>query len=76
MDKLICKNLVVPKCNSIRLTPEAQKYIDKLKNDFCAKILDDLHTRDFLNAVALKEILKLMNQLKKVLPFPRSIQSF
>ncbi|XP_026384171.1 cysteine--tRNA ligase 2, cytoplasmic-like [Papaver somniferum] len=39
---------------------EAQECINKLKNDFYAKMSDDLHTQDFLKG-ALQEILKLMN---------------
>ncbi|KAI3926054.1 hypothetical protein MKW98_028190 [Papaver atlanticum] len=50
----------VPKGKNIRITPEAQESINKLKNDFYAKMSDDLHTQDFLNG-ALQEILKLMN---------------
>ncbi|KAI3980155.1 hypothetical protein MKX01_033296 [Papaver californicum] len=42
-------NPVVP---NIQLTPQAQNCIDNLKNDFYAKMSDDLNTQDFLNAAA------------------------
>ncbi|KAI3926050.1 hypothetical protein MKW98_028186 [Papaver atlanticum] len=50
----------VRKGKNIRITLEAQECINKLKNDFYAKMSDDLHTQDFLKG-ALQEILKLMN---------------
>ncbi|KAI3975877.1 hypothetical protein MKX01_030722 [Papaver californicum] len=56
------RNPVVP---NIRVTPEAQMCIDNLKTDLYAKMSDDLKTQDFLNAAALKEILKFMNKLRK-----------
>ncbi|RZC68702.1 hypothetical protein C5167_031913 [Papaver somniferum] len=61
----------VRKGKNIRITLDAQECINKLKNDFYAKMSDDLHTQDFLNG-ALQEILKLtnssLNKLKKVFP--------
>ncbi|MCL7033444.1 hypothetical protein MKW94_007218 [Papaver nudicaule] len=51
---------LVPKGKNVRITTEAQEGIDKLKDDFDAKMKDDLHTQDFLNG-ALQEILRLMN---------------
>ncbi|MCL7035806.1 hypothetical protein MKW94_000038 [Papaver nudicaule] len=66
----------VSKGKNIRITPEAQERINKLKADFYAKMSDDMHAQDFLNA-ALQEILRLMNsilnQLKKARQHQQSL---
>ncbi|MCL7043538.1 hypothetical protein MKW94_014527 [Papaver nudicaule] len=51
-----------PKGKNLRITPEAQECINKLKDDFSAQMADDLRTQDFLNG-ALQESLRLMNSL-------------
>ncbi|KAI3946319.1 hypothetical protein MKW98_010443 [Papaver atlanticum] len=63
----------VSKCIIVRVTPDAQKCIDKLKNEFYAKMSDDLRTGDFLKAAPFKPILMLMNQIAKVFPLVENI---
>ncbi|CAN4121835.1 unnamed protein product [Withania somnifera] len=49
-----------------RVDPQAQKCINKLRNELKTKLSDDLHTPTILNA-ALQEALKLMNSQLNVL---------
>ncbi|KAI3907022.1 hypothetical protein MKW92_008602 [Papaver armeniacum] len=60
------ENPVIPKCKNKELTPEARKCIDELKNEFYAKMSDDLQTRGLLSAGAFKGILILMNQIEEI----------
>ncbi|KAI3831912.1 hypothetical protein MKX03_022284 [Papaver bracteatum] len=60
------KNPVIAKCKNIRLTLEAQRCIDKLMNDFYAKMSDDFRTPNILNAAAEQHELSLFPSLAEM----------